>query len=158
MKKSRRQFILDTAKALGLCSLTIATISSCEEYLVKSTPSTGVVEEVDISKEPQLQKIGYGILKSVKKANYGVPVIIMRLPEDEFVCFSSLCTHDHCFGPDLTLPKGNFPGFKEIICQCHGSRFDPYNHAKITMGPAEKPLKEFKTEFNKELSILKIFF
>ena len=158
MDQSRRKFIVNTALAMGLCSTTIAGISACEDFIAKSAPSTGVVVEIDITSEPKLQKIGYGVLKSFKKVNYGIPLIIMRLTETEFACFSSLCTHGHCFGTDLTMPMGNFPGFKEIICSCHGSKYDPYNHAAVTLGPAEKSLKEFHTEYFSDTKILKIYF
>jgi Rieske Fe-S protein len=159
---SRREFL----KNLGLFGLIggslITTIPSCESYVEKSDLASGVNIDYELNNEPDpakkknLNRIGYGVLKKFDNVNYGIPVIIMKMNDNEFACFSSMCTHNHCL--IKSLPLGPYEGFKTIICDCHGSTFDPYNHAIPTKGPAEKHLKEFKTKFNKETNILTIEF
>ncbi len=78
-------------------------------------------------------------------------------------CFSTLCTHDNCFGDDVLIPTGYvFMDGKKynpvIQCGCHGSQFDVFQNGKAVVGPAEKSLKRFPTEFNPETNILTIKF
>jgi Rieske Fe-S protein len=142
-------------------------MQSCEDFTSLEDASQGVTKIVDLKSEAlfpvakdrqNLAKIGYGVKLRFKDVNYSIPLILVRLSADEVACYSSLCTHDNCFGKDVSGPLGNYPGFKEIACQCHGSRFDPFQNGKAVKGPAEKPLKKFKTTLNKETQVLTIEF
>lgn len=160
-KESRREFLIKTARLLGASACTIAALSAsgCENFVEKSGPSEGIVVKFDISDEENLRdRIGWGVLKSFPGVNYGIEVILVRLSEEEFVCFSSMCTHAHCSGEKMSMPMGNYDGFRVISCECHGSQFDPFQNGKPIDGPAEKPLKQFDTEFDKETNILSIYF
>ncbi|MFP4528184.1 MAG: ubiquinol-cytochrome c reductase iron-sulfur subunit [Candidatus Kapaibacterium sp.] len=147
---NRRKFFIDAGKIAGVCGCGLASISllnSCEHYWEKESNLSGIDKIINIDEESYLQKIGYGIKKSYKDVNYGIPVMIIRISDKEFVCFSTLCPHDNCFGDDVQSPLGNFQNFKYITCTCHGSKFDPYDGGKPVVGPAEKPLASYPTEY-----------
>lgn len=158
-EKSRREFLSKGLKSLGLCvaGISIAPIlNSCEVDWSGTQSNSGIIKELDVSQEIRLSRVGSGVMKTYPEVNLGIPVIIVCIGESEFVCFSSLCTHESCYGEEnITVPT---PGREVIVCQCHGSRFDPFDGGKPIQEPAERPLKQFQTEFNKETNILKIYF
>lgn len=158
-ENNRRKFLKNSATLLaaGVCASAL-TLNSCEFYSASSYESSGVRIDIDIQSEPNLKKIGWGVLKTYSNANNGIPVIILRLDQENFACYSAVCTHAHCSGNKLSLPLGNYEGYREIICSCHGSMFDPFDGGKALRGPAEKPLRKFNTEFNSETGILSILF
>lgn len=53
---------------------------------------------------------------------------------DGIVAFSAVCTHTGC-------EVGDFLGDElQLYCECHQSKFDPRDGAKVTDGPAPRPL------------------
>jgi Rieske Fe-S protein len=156
MDKRRREFIKNAALSFGLCATTAAAISSCEFYDEKSPVQSGITHAINISDHAELQYDGFAIMKSYDDVNYGIPVIIVRLGEGDFVCFSSLCTHSNCFGEAMQLPRP--PQRTEIGCNCHGSKFDPFQNGKAVKGPAERALKSFPTEYDEENGLILVHF
>ena len=176
----RREFFKQSAKTVAVCacvSSVTALLNSCEYYSALEPASQGVDKKVSISPDNKdlkypagvtfktfQQKKGYGAKIRFPDVNYGIPLILVRMtPYEDIACFSSLCTHDNCFGNDVSCPSGYYetPGLKDarlIQCGCHGSKYDPFQNGKAVVGPAEKPLKQFPTEFNKETGILTIKF
>ena len=65
-----------------------------------------------------------------------IPVIVIRLSENEVIALSSRCTHQGC--------EVNNPSSGSITCPCHGSRFDL--HGQVLNGPAQSPLHEFQSK------------
>jgi rieske iron-sulfur protein len=53
---------------------------------------------------------------------------------DGLVAFSAICTHLGC----SVIAQPNADG--QIVCPCHGSRFDPADGARVVQGPAGRPL------------------
>ncbi|MBM2815651.1 MAG: Rieske (2Fe-2S) protein [Ignavibacteria bacterium] len=165
----------------AICPSLAASLSSCELDRTIDT-LLGITKEIDIYylKEqfriqntvdgefrPDWEKYeGWGIMLQFRDVNFGIPVILVWLTNNQFKCYSSLCTHDSCFGnvnPSaskviLPLPKSSPEEVSEIICSCHGSRFDSIYDAKVTNGPAEKPLRQYKTEYIQSTGMLRIFF
>lgn len=166
--QNRRSFIKGATLLLTTCgcgAVASELLSSCENFVQNVSPSSGTVIEVNINTEPpdvqeNLNRIGWGVLKAFKKVNYGIPVILVRIEENTFVCFSAMCTHAHCIihKPIDELPAGKFDIFQYIKCNCHGSQFDPYNKGMVVKEPAERPLKEYPVTFNPSTNILKITF
>jgi Rieske Fe-S protein len=170
--QSRRDFLGNSVKIAGGCACAgalAALLVSCEYDVTKPEQMTGKTIALDISKEPKpnyLKIVGYGVLKTFKEdqdgnpvtVNYGIPVIVIRIAENQFACFSSLCTHQSCFGYDMGMPFGDKDGLRDIVCNCHGSRFNPFDGGKPVNGPAEKPLRHFETEYDPDTQILKINF
>lgn len=59
------------------------------------------------------------------------------------VAVSSACTHTGC------EVNGWAPETHELICPCHGSRFDAASDGKVVLGPATKPLAFLPIELKK---------
>ena len=161
-ENKRRRFLKDSVKVLGgcVCAATVLPlVQSCENYIRKESPASGITIEIDVTEYDYLMnRINYGVKFAFEGVNYGIPVLVTRLSETEFACFSTLCTHAHCSGEDMKPPLGNFGIFAYIQCNCHGSQFDPYNDGKPVKGPAERALKQFPTSFDPGTNILSIEF
>lgn len=174
--KHRREFMELGVKTLGFCFCAggiSSLLNSCEFYSEIQASSQGVTKVINIDTDIDYQANdmerdyfdfkGYGAKIRIPDVNYGVPLILVRKDPDTILCFSSLCTHDNCFGDEITAPSGYFDnpelaGYRLITCNCHGSHFDPWQDGKAIEGPAEKPLKQFKTEFDKNTNLLTIYF
>lgn len=175
-KIDRRDFLKSSVGVVASCtcaSSLAASLTSCESYTALETPSQGIEKKVNIDTDltypfPMTKSFfnthnGAGAKITFPDVNYGIPLIIVRMDEKTFDCYSTLCPHDNCFGNDVAIPKGYYddPKYQDnrlIICACHGSRFDPWQDGKAVTGPAEKPLKKFPTSFDKETNILTIKF
>jgi Rieske Fe-S protein len=171
--KNRRLFLEKAIKVIGTVTVTtpfINLLNSCENYWENTNENELIEIELDLNdkKYSRLNSIGQGIIIAFGKANYGVPVIIVKIDDKNYKCYSSMCTHNNCFGvqaltffdipnSNVRPPIGMTGDNRHIVCTCHGSRFDAFDNAKVVQGPAERPLKQFKTEFNPETKLLKLF-
>jgi Rieske Fe-S protein len=161
MKKSRREFLFDNLKlaGIGLVGIsTIGTITSCEKDKEIIIPPQGIRVSLDLalSENQDIAKLknGWGVVRRFEGINNGIHVVITKINAEIYTCFSSLCTHDSCFGDKLFVQ----PRRAIIACSCHGSEFDAANNGKVLKGPAERPLREFPTAFDKDANILHIDF
>ncbi len=173
INNTRRKFLKQSTKILGTVSLASPLsflINSCENYWETEDKSEIIEINLDLNdkKYSRLNTVGQGIIISFGKANYGVPVIIVKIDDKNYKCYSSMCTHNNCFGiqaltffdipnSNVRPPIGMTGDNRHIVCTCHGSRFDAFDNAKVVQGPAERPLRQFKTEYNTETKILKLF-
>lgn len=66
----------------------------------------------------------------------GEPAILFRTAVGVFA-YSEICTHQGC-----TVAYSESE--KSLRCPCHGARFDPFNGAAVTNGPATSPLNSIK--------------
>lgn len=94
------------------------------------------------------EKKGGGALKTSKATT-----VLMRFPEGSYekptnvkdtvkgyVAYSAVCTHEGCaVGVDG----------KRIVCPCHKSVYDPTEGAKVTGGPAPRPLPQLPLGLSK---------
>jgi Rieske Fe-S protein len=154
---SRRDFLKKGLEMAGFAVVAAATASAFQscEYDWQNAPVTfGVTVEEDIGAIEALQEIGSGTIRKYSNVNYGIPVVLVRVSGYEIACFSSLCPHDNCMGNDLWVQKRR----SVVVCSCHGSKFDAKNGGAVLKGPAEKPLRQFPTEFDRDTNMLKIFF
>ena len=175
IKQGRRDFILKSGGAIAVIAAgSSGFISSCESYVDKEAlVGLDVVIDVNAAEYKRyLTKTGAGLIKAFGRANYGVPVIIVKLPDNTYKCYSSMCTHMNCFGSekfhspdpnirdmsDVRPPIGSTEDARAIVCRCHGSRFDPFNDGIPTKGPAERPLTQYKCSFDSATGILTIHF
>jgi len=173
-KESRRDFIKKTAVVAGTVSLTGLSplLNSCENYIAKDRVQC-IEVEIDVnSKENRryLTKIGGGLLKKFDNVNFGIAVIIVKIADNTYKCYSSMCTHNNCFGKEsyhdihskdkgnIRPPMGKTLNARSIVCKCHGSRYDPFDEGRPYQGPSERPLTQYPCEFNPNTGILKISF
>ncbi len=63
------------------------------------------------------------------------PVLLRKEEKEEYTAVLLLCTHKAC----TVDPAGSV-----LRCPCHGSQFS--QHGKVLSGPAEDPLKTYRTE------------
>jgi quinol---cytochrome c reductase iron-sulfur subunit len=86
-----------------------------------------------------------------------VPIVLVRLRPDElhlsadrggwapegFVAYSQICTHAGCAVSMLRYPLSEETSHgPALVCPCHYSTFDPRRGAKVTFGPAGRPLPQ----------------
>ncbi len=173
--ENRREFLKKSGIFVAAISIVGASslITSCENYISKDYEQ-GITVDIDVnSKEYKryLTSIGVGLLKKFDNINFGIAVIIVKIAENTYRCYSSMCTHNNCFGKESFHDssfknKGNVrPPMsgktletRSIVCTCHGSRYDPFNEGRPYQGPAERPLTQYPCEFNSQTGILKIKF
>lgn len=81
-----------------------------------------------------ISELNVGSALQIKLAS-GDPGILIRTATDTVCAFSAVCTHQGCtVDYDQTS--------KELICPCHGARFDPLQNGKAIAGPTRAPLTE----------------
>jgi thiosulfate dehydrogenase [quinone] large subunit len=68
----------------------------------------------------------------------GEQAILFRTKKGIFA-YSKTCTHQGC-----TVEYS--PSNKKLICPCHSANFDPFNGAKVTIGPANTPLPKINVK------------
>lgn len=174
---SRRGFLKklsDITKTVGVITITIPIIG-CEADWAIPPNLKGEYIDIDLTNEksdvlnfPVLNFVGAGVTKQFSQINYGIPLIIVRVKkenkEDDFRCFSGMCTHDQCFGKDKVRAPIKIETLSQsvkvcrVVCTCHGSEFNLLDGGKVLKGPAEKPLREFKCEFFPMENILRIYY
>ncbi|QBI53785.1 cytochrome bc1 complex Rieske iron-sulfur subunit [Streptomonospora litoralis] len=87
-------------------------------------------------------------------------ILLIRIPEEDYseeltreqrnwlhngiVAYSKICTHVGC--PAALYESGTH----RILCPCHQSTFDAANGAKITFGPANRPLPQLPITVDEE--------
>ena len=70
-----------------------------------------------------------------------LPVILIRVTENEWRAFSAVCTHLNC------TVQYRQEG-QQIWCACHNGFYDL--NGKVVAGPPPKPLEEFQVRFRGE--------
>jgi thiosulfate dehydrogenase [quinone] large subunit len=65
--------------------------------------------------------------------NTGDPGVLLKLSDGTIVAFDAVCTHAGC-----TVQYD--PGYRLLLCPCHGAAFDPAHQAQVVAGPTDIPL------------------
>ncbi len=89
-----------------------------------------------------LSEVPIGEAKKIKFK--GKPFIVVRTPTSVFA-LSAVCTHLGCI---VNWEKD----LKELVCPCHGAKFDL--HGNVKGGPAPRPLKTAKAKIVKDKIII----
>ncbi len=147
----RREFLQQALVLLGagVCAPALAAwLQSCSSETKQPTEPGGIVE-LDLATVPELQQVGGAVKRVFEQYNGGKPVLIIRLGEQEFVVFSTVCTHQGC---EVELPRSG-----QIPCPCHGAEFAT-SDGRALRGPATKPLRRFAAQYDPARNVLKINF
>lgn len=77
-------------------------------------------------------------------------VELVQLSDDpsSLVAYSAICTHLGCTVLAQLTDQGYIP------CPCHGSQFDPENDARVTQGPANRPLPSLPVRIESDGTIV----
>ena len=132
MAIDRRRFV---QLAAGMCAA--AALPGCGSVAVtRVTPADGAVR-LTIRNFPQLARPG-GYLK-IRPEGAAMPLYVLALDEERYVALSPICTHLGC--------TVNIEG-PWLVCPRHGSTYD--RTGRVLRGPAERPLRRFRTETTPE--------
>lgn len=115
------------------CTLACGTMTGCGEATLD-----GPVD-LTLSDYPELEEIGGLATVSEADSGFKYPIFIYRRGEDDYISYSSECTHTGC---EIELHGGSFE------CPCHGSTFDI--EGKNTGGPAKQDLVAFTVDIAAE--------
>jgi thiosulfate dehydrogenase [quinone] large subunit len=63
----------------------------------------------------------------------GDPGVLLKLADGTIVAFDAVCTHAGC-------QVEYDPGYRLLLCPCHGAAFDPAHQAQVVAGPTDTPL------------------
>lgn len=141
-KKSRREFLIDTAKTAGIIissTAIAALINSCgEDSNPVSITGTGQKVSLDLT---QSQFSALANVGGKVTLNGGIPAgvpsngaLIFKKSETEFLVFDRTCTHQAC-------QIGGFNSQGISSCPCHGSQFN--TDGNVVNGPASNALRKY---------------
>ncbi|MES2765990.1 MAG: Rieske (2Fe-2S) protein [Bacteroidota bacterium] len=144
IQTDRRGFLKTTCAVL--CTLPLAAlIQACETDVTKFSGQELVI---DLKTQPDLIPIGGAI------QNLNPPMNIIRLTDTTFLVVTSICTHQGCTVP---LPGDNGEESADMICPCHGAKFDAKT-GKVLREPGTPitALKSYKYTYDAANNTLKI--
>ncbi|PWT78328.1 MAG: hypothetical protein C5B59_02005 [Bacteroidetes bacterium] len=136
----RRQFIKSSCQAclLGASGVLLAELVACSPgYQIIKT------EVVDNSLDVPLSAFAQSNIQFVRPRGWSYDLVVQKKADDHFESMLLQCTHQQ----NQVVPTGN--GF---LCHLHGSQYD--KDGNVTKGPAELPLRKFKTEIQKDKLII----
>jgi Rieske Fe-S protein len=84
----------------------------------------GVVRGGSLHNQVSLLRLDESLMSTKTKRHAAGPILAV----------SAACTHTGC------EVSGWEPESSELVCPCHGSRFDVLDASKVLLGPATKPL------------------
>ena len=148
----RKEFLIKLGIGTGVAIISPMVFSGCDESETKpddngdsdnngdESSNDGVDFTIDLTDE------NYSDLQEEGGYVYENDIIIAYLGNDEYFALSKICTHNQC--------TVEYNDEKELlVCPCHGSEYNI--DGDVTSGPAEDPLKEYKTELNDQ--VLRIY-
>lgn len=144
---SRRDFLRKSIGVVGTFAATsvLLPIAGCSSDSGNPvTPPNGDTEmRLDTSSGTYAALANAGSFMAVNLPN-GTKVNVFRLSATQATTLSRLCTHEQCdLGP---ASSGTLVG-TQIICGCHGSRFDAATGARLA-GPATSALRTWSTRID----------
>jgi nitrite reductase/ring-hydroxylating ferredoxin subunit len=157
--ESRREFLSKiTVSGMALCAGSVGVmLSACEQSETPTLPiSTGdpVTLLLSTAGLEDLATPGNGVLFDIPGKNNGNGVIIVRLSENSFTAFSSICTHE---GNVMEPPN---PDKANIYCPVHRAEFNSAT-GKIAAQPrtgSARDLTPFPVSYNATAQSITITF
>lgn len=136
---------------LGMVATLAFMGAGCGNGEPESTAKEPAGVTFDVSSNPGLASVGGAAYETFGDHNDGRPVILIRATETSFTVLSSVCTHQGC---QVMLPDS--PG-GVLACPCHDTHFSSADGSRLS-GPAEEPLKVFKSTYDQAGNTLTIMF
>lgn len=135
---------------VGVLSIAFASLGNFFARPAKIASSTAKVVTKKGGSAPAnaiaaISDLNVGSALQIKLAS-GDPGILIRTDTDGVCAFSAVCTHEGC---TVNYDSGS----KELICPCHGARFDPLQNGKAIGGPTRTPLTELPVKISGEYII-----
>jgi len=132
---------------VGVLSIAFASLGNFFARPAKIASSTAKVVTKKGGSAPAnaiaaISDLNVGSALQIKLAS-GDPGILIRTATDAVCAFSAVCTHEGCTVDYHTASK-------ELICPCHGARFDPLQNGKAIAGPTRTPLTELPVAISGE--------
>lgn len=132
---------------VGVLSIAFASLGNFFARPAKIASSTAKVVTKKGGSAPAnaiaaISDLNVGSALQIKLAS-GDPGILIRTATDAVCAFSAVCTHEGCTVDYDTASK-------ELICPCHGARFDPLQNGKAIAGPTRTPLTELPVAISGE--------
>jgi thiosulfate dehydrogenase [quinone] large subunit len=81
----------------------------------------------------QVSQLASGRSVTFTDPTTGDPGVLVKLADGTIVAFDAVCTHAGC---EVEYD----PGYKLLLCPCHGAAFDPAHDAQVVAGPTDTPL------------------
>ena len=136
--------------AVGILSIAFATLGNLFAKPAKIASSAAKIVTKKGGGAPDnaiaaISDLNVGSALPIKLAS-GDPGILIRTDTDAVCAFSAVCTHQGC-----TVDYDS--ASKELICPCHGARFDPLQNGKAIAGPTRNPLTELPVKISGEYII-----
>ena len=133
--------------AVGILSIAFATLGNLFAKPAKIASSAAKIVTKKGGGAPDnaiaaISDLNVGSALPIKLAT-GDPGILIRTDTDAVCAFSAVCTHQGC-----TVDYDS--ASKELICPCHGARFDPLQNGKAIAGPTRNPLTELSVKISGE--------
>jgi Rieske Fe-S protein len=128
MNLSRRSFLKQAGAVLPLVAGCAAAGTTLHRV-----PAQNGKAFISLADFPELSGTGGAVKLQIEGQRD--PVFLVRTGESRYVALSSLCTHLAC---QVRKQPQSFR------CPCHGSTYDL--EGEVLRGPAQSPLKRFRTE------------
>lgn len=134
---SRKEFLKKAAIASGGIFFlpVLNNISGCSAGAEMTAVSASQEGIITYNTPGKLKLPGAGEMLEV--ADTGMKILLIRKDAEGFTALEPVCTHRGC----ELIKRKDF-----LDCPCHGSEFDL--NGKVLKGPAEEPLRVFRTEFD----------
>jgi cytochrome b6-f complex iron-sulfur subunit len=141
---ARREFLGQCGSALQalLIAGTMGPLLAACESSSSVTPPTGNDIEIGVG---ALDADGKFVV-SDEKGPDGMKILVVRKDAATYLAMSTRCTHQGC---EVGAPANN-----QIVCPCHGSRYDM--EGAVIQGPAPAPLPRYSATYDASRQILTV--
>jgi Rieske Fe-S protein len=140
-----RELFIRTAVALGIGVAGGSVLAGCGN---KTNAGRAITGGQEVTSGPQVapgeaiaaaSDLQTNSAVSYTNAETGQAEVLVRLPDEEFVAYSAVCTHQGC---TVAYQRQT----QRLACPCHGGVFDPAKGAEVVTGPPPRPLPEVEIE------------
>ncbi|MGB3683164.1 MAG: Rieske 2Fe-2S domain-containing protein [Rubrobacteraceae bacterium] len=140
---TRRKFIR-TVAVLGAGAAGVSVLAGCGNAGTASLPAgtAGKGEPAAVSPGEAIaatDEVEPNSAVPYTNAETGAQEVLIRLPNEDLVAYSAVCTHQACI-------VSYQPQTEKLACPCHGGVFDPAKDAAVVSGPPPTPLPDVAFE------------